>query len=167
MNIKLYPALLGLVICATGNCLKAQDTILLKESRIYTSADMAIGGPQCRVAYDFYTIKGNCFGFSIAQLGGLKQMDKEKTVYYDFEDIRLNLSFRYTKVLFVHPRYRYFSLFQAGISYNTNLSGEVLILPSIRAGAGVDVLIYKSTGIRLEGGIGSPYFVSVGYFFSI
>jgi len=145
----------------------AQEIAVKKESRVYTSTDITANGLQGRVAYDFFTNKGNCLGFSIAQLGGLKRMNEDNTIYYNPEDIRLNLSFRYTKDLIERKRLQLFAIVQAGISYNTNLTGDPLLLPSFRIGGGTDIILFKSSGIRLEAGMGSPYFVSIGYFFTI
>jgi hypothetical protein len=159
--------LILIIICSIKSNMKAQEIPYKKESRIYTSTDVTFNGLQGRIAYDFYTAKGNCLGFSIAQLGGLKRMNEDNTIYYNIEDIRLNLSFRYTKDLIERKRLKLFAIVQTGISYNTNLTGEQLLLPSFRVGGGSDIILFKSSGIRLEAGIGSPYFVSIGYFFTI
>ncbi len=168
MHYQLPKIVLVLIIIhSIKSNVKAQETPLKKESRIITSTDVTFYGLQGRIAYDFYTAKGNCLGFSIAQLGGLKTMDDDNTIYYNLEDIRLNLSFRYSKDIFEYKRLRLFAIVQAGISYNTNLTGDQLLLPSFRVGGGTDFILFKSSGIRLEAGMGSPYFVSIGYFFTI
>lgn len=168
MNKKLqkFGVSLLILLCIKSN-LKAQENSVDKKRRVYTSTDLTFQGLQGRLAYDFYTKNENCFGFSIAQLGGIKRQQEDNTAYYNLEDIRLNLSFRYTIDLYDYNRLRLFGIFQVGVSYNTILTGDQMILPSFRAGGGADITLYKSSGVRLEAGIGSPYFVSLGYFFSI
>lgn len=155
------------VILSAKFNLMAKEFEVKKQNKVYSSTDVTILGIQGRLAYDFYTAKGHCFGVSISQLGGLKRVQDDNTIFYNLQDIRLNLSARYTKKLFENNRISSFGIFQAGISYNTILTGEQLILPSFRMGCGLDITIFKESGVRLEAGIGSPYFVSIGYFFTI
>jgi hypothetical protein len=155
-----------LLLNLKGN-IQAQQFEFKEENRIYTSTDVTFKGLQGRVAYDFYTSEGNCFGFSIAQVGGIRTEYPDNTMYYNLEDIRLNLSVRYTRYTYDYNRLRLFSIFQVGLSYNTILTGKQLILPTFRAGVGADIKIYKGSGIRVETGIGAPYFASVAYFFTI
>ena len=156
-----------LIILSVKSNLKAQEDEVKKERKIYTSTDLTIYGLQGRLAYDFYTAKGNCFGVSVSQIKGIKRENEDNTMFYNLEEIRLNLSVRYTRDIYTYNRLHLFGIFQAGISYNTILTGEQLILPSLRVGGGTDITIYKSSGIRLEAGVGSPYFVSIGYYFTI
>ena len=156
-----------LIILSVKSNLKAQEDEVKKERKIYTSTDLTIYGLQGRLAYDLYTTRGNCFGVSVSQIKGIKRENEDNTMFYNLEEIRLNLSVRYTRDIYTYNRLHLFGIFQAGISYNTILTGEQLILPSLRIGGGTDITIYKSSGIRLEAGVGSPYFVSLGYFFKI
>jgi hypothetical protein len=166
-NILLKTTVTFFVILNTNLNLKAQEYQYKSPKRIYASADLTALGKQGRLSYEFYTPNGRCFGISIAQLGGLTRMNDDKTLFYKVSDIRLNLSASYTIDVYEHRRVRLFEIFQAGISYNTILTGEQLILPSFRAGVGIDFTIYKESGLRLEAGIGSPYALSIGYFFAL
>jgi hypothetical protein len=146
--------------------IKAQEIKSKKDNRIYTSIDYTIFGPQGSLAYDFYTLKGRCFGFSVSQAMGLYQINKDPTIYYNMNEIRLNLSFRHTNTIFESKVVDAFFIIKAGISYNSLYDkNTVLILPSFNVGSGLDIKLIKSSGIRLEAGIGSPYCSSIGYFF--
>jgi len=137
-----------------------------RDNRIFTSVDLTFLGPQVSLAYDFYTKKERCFGFSISQARGLEQKNGEPTYYYNPNDMRLNFSFRYTNHIFESKIVDAFFIMKAGLSYNTALGeGSHLILPSFNVGGGVDLKVFKSSGVRLEAGLGSPYCASIGYFF--
>lgn len=146
--------------------IEAQEIKTKKDNRIYTSIDYTIFGPQGSLAYDFYTLKGRCFGFSVSQAMGFYQINQDPTIYYDMNEIRLNLSFRHTNTIFESKVVDAFFILKAGISYNSLLNNNTtLILPSFNVGSGLDIKLIKSSGIRLEAGIGSPYCASIGYFF--
>lgn len=169
INLK-QPIKIGLILLvstATNSKIIAQEINKNRDNRVYSSLDLTVYGWQGRLAYDFYTKKGNCLGISVAQVSGLKQSAEEGTIYYNLQDIRLNLSVRYTSYLYQRKRISFFGTFQAGISYNTVLTGEELILPSFRTGLGMDFILIKGSGLRIEAGPGAPYAASIGYFFSM
>jgi hypothetical protein len=143
----------------------AQPINAKKDNRIYTSIDLTQYGRQYRIAYDFYTKKNKCIGFSIAQVGGISKDAETKTYYFDQEACRINLGFRFTNYLYTSKRVGLFGLLSAGVSYNTFITGEHLVLPSLHLGMGVDFILIKSSGVRLEAGYGAPYMASAGYFF--
>jgi hypothetical protein len=71
MKIKPYQykvTVIIMIVIVTSSNLTAQEFIARKERKLFTSTDITIKGFQGRVAYDFYTAKGNCIGFSLAQL---------------------------------------------------------------------------------------------------
>jgi hypothetical protein len=146
--------------------IKAQEIKNKKDNRLYTSIDLTIFGPQVSLAYDFYTDKGRCFGFSVSQAKGLYQNNQDPTIYYDLDEVRLNISFRHSNTIFESKIVDAFFILKAGISYNSAYNDKTtLILPSFNVGGGLDIKLIKSSGIRLEAGIGSPYCASLGYFF--
>jgi hypothetical protein len=164
LNITLLKLsiLLSLFLLCFNYC-RAQDVIDTKEDKLITSVDLTQYGSQIRIAYDFYTKHNKCIGFSISQAGGIyKEAD---AYFYDIQDCRINLSFRFTNYLYQSKRANIFGLFSAGVSYNTFITGEHMVLPSLHLGMGVDLPIIKSSGVRLEAGYGSPYLASAGYFF--
>ena len=164
-KIKTYSIMVYIILC-TQHTLVAQSTDDKNNSRTCVSSDLTNYGPQLRVAYDYTTMKGKRIGFSIAQVGGINNIPGDPTIYLSTEEIRINISGRYTNYLFKNKWLNIFGIAQVGISYNTVWTGDKLILPSFRVGMGSDVIIYKNSGIRLEGGLGSPYVVSAGYFFN-
>lgn len=146
--------------------IKAQEIKNKKDNRLYTSIDLTVFGPQGSLAYDFYTKKGRCFGFSVSQAKGLYQNNQDPTIYYDLDEVRLNISFRHSNTIFESKIIDGFFILKAGISYNSAYNNKTtLILPSFNVGGGLDIKLIKSSGIRLEAGLGSPYCASLGYFF--
>jgi len=146
----------------------AQETNFIKGSKIYTSADITIRGPQVSIAYDFCNSEGSCFGLSVSQLDGIQRYANDNTLYYNSSQVRLNVSVRYSKVFFNSHTINTFYILKSGLSYNTKLiEGSTLILPSFNVGGGIDIKLIKSSGIRIEAGIGAPYLGSIGYFFTM
>ena len=144
----------------------AQEIKPKKDNRLFTSIDLTVFGPQGSLAYDFYTNKGRCFGFSISQLGGWYKINQDPTIFFGTQDFRLNMSFRHTNTIFESKIVDAFFILKAGISYNSAFNNNsYYILPSFNVGSGLDIKLIKSSGIRLEAGIGSPYCASLGYFF--
>lgn len=166
MSIKTL-TIIVFIIAGTQHTLVAQSKDEKNNSRTCVSVDLTNYGPQLRVAYDYNTRKGKRIGFSIAQVGGINNIPGDPTIYLSTEEIRINISGRYTNYLFKNKWLNIFGIAQAGISYNTVWTGDKLILPSFRVGMGSDVIIYKNSGIRLEWGLGSPYVMSAGYFFNL
>jgi hypothetical protein len=97
-----------LIILSVKSNLKAQEDEVKKERKIYTSTDLTIYGLQGRLAYDFYTAKGNCFGVSGSQIKGIKRENEDNTMFYNLEEIRLNLSVRYTRDIYTYNRLHLF-----------------------------------------------------------
>jgi hypothetical protein len=96
----------------------------------------------------------------------LYQNNQDPTIYYDLDEVRLNISFRHSNTIFESKIVDAFFILKAGISYNSAYNNKTtLILPSFNVGGGLDIKLIKSSGIRLEAGIGSPYCASLGYFF--
>jgi hypothetical protein len=158
--------LISILLIAMNCTIKAQQESSKKENRIYTSLDLTVFGPQVSLAYDFYTKNEKCYGFSISQARGLERYGDDATVYYNSKNMRLNFSCRYSNIIFNSKVIYAFYIIKAGVSYNSVLDeGNAMILPSFNVGAGLDIKIVKSGGLRLESGIGAPYFASVGYFF--
>ncbi|HRG58950.1 MAG TPA: hypothetical protein PK323_08310 [Bacteroidia bacterium] len=146
---------------------EAQIKPINTDNRLITSIDYTTKGPQGSIAYDFYTKNGTCVGFSFSQLQGLKQF-ADNTWYYNLDYVRFNFSGRLTYTYIETKLLRTFIIAKAGCSYNTILEkNDLNILPSFSLGGGADIFIVNSSGIRLEGGIGSPYFASIGYFFKL
>lgn len=162
-NLKVNISLILVFLINTN--VKAQESAIKKDSRLYTSIDLTQYGSQIRIAYDFYNKNKKCIGFSIAQVGGISKESDASAYYFDLSACRINVGFRFTNYLYNSKRANIFGLLSAGVSYNTFITGEHLILPSLHLGMGVDIIIVKGSGVRLEAGYGAPYMASVGYFF--
>lgn len=162
---KMYITII--MLSAYINNSEAQIKPTNTQNRIITSVDFTSIGPQGSIAYDFYCKNGTFVGFSFSQQGGFSQLNDDSW-YYNSNDVLANFNCRITYTYLDTKVFRTFIIGKAGLAYNTkNGKGLPKFFPTLNLGAGADIYIVKSSGLRLEAGLGMPHFISIGYFINL
>jgi hypothetical protein len=157
-----------LVLFCPFNILLAQERAAINGSRMFASIDATFWGPQVSLAYDYYTKEGVFYGLSVSLLNGLDKSINDNTIYLTNRNTRRNISIRYSRVFYKTSRINTFYILKGGLTYDAVINqNRASLLPSLNIGGGVDIKLKENSGIRIEAGVGPPYFASIGYFFTL